>query len=213
MFIRFMSYNDAYTLQLALTSHQRLFPHIFPSLRHVQKIKTCRKKVKGGVLVEWLTRNSSPRVLYLFSFSFRSSSLVEKHKADRMFKVFRIKEEHSACGIGSRGLARVRPNHSSLFLAISHCLSFSLPLFSLSCCCLPLHVYWISQCLFYTSSCVVLNCSLCRLLFYITVLPVIFLLYRPVLQLFLPPLLHLSFLYPSLSLSIMLSSMQFSSSL
>ena len=56
-----------------------------------------------------------------------------------MFKVFRIKEEHSAFrsdggGIGSRGLACVRPHHASLFSLSLH-LSVSLfplviPLFS-----------------------------------------------------------------------------------
>ncbi len=54
-----------------------------------------------------------------------------------MFKVFRIKEEHSAFlsdggGIGSRGLASVRPHHASLFLlSPTVCLSFP-PLFFLS---------------------------------------------------------------------------------
>lgn len=46
-----------------------------------------------------------------------------------MFKVFRIKEEHSSFlsdggGIGSRGLASVRPHHASLFsLSTTVCLS------------------------------------------------------------------------------------------
>lgn len=65
-----------------------------------------------------------------------------------MFKVFRIKEEHSAFlsdggGIGSRGLASVRPHHASLCLrSPTVCLSHSPCSSSLFC---PLlHVYCIS---------------------------------------------------------------------
>lgn len=66
-----------------------------------------------------------------------------------MFKVFRIKEEHSAFlsdggGIGSRGLASVRLHHASLFsLSLTVCLPLSL-CSSLFFCCPPLHVYCIS---------------------------------------------------------------------
>lgn len=49
-------------LSAALSSH-------FPFLTsHAENQNMGRMKVKGGVLVEWLTSNSSPRVFFFFIF-------------------------------------------------------------------------------------------------------------------------------------------------
>lgn len=125
-----------------------------------------------------------------------------------MFKVFRIKEEHSAFlsdggGIGSRGLASVRLHHASLFLlSLTVSLSSSLPLFLsffFFFCSPPLHVYSIS-----------LSFSTCVFCWF--ALSVCHSLYHSALRYFpLALMVHLSsfyllssvrLLYPSLSLSI-----------
>lgn len=127
-----------------------------------------------------------------------------------MFKVFRIKEEHSAFlsdggGIGSRGLARVRPHHASLFPATPPLSVFLFPLVLLLAVppstCLLKFTLSLFPCRFFFF---LLTCSLYLSLTLSTSL-------RFLLSLFLSPALHLSsshlpssihLLWPSLSLSI-----------
>ena len=174
-----LCHDDAYTLHLALTLPPSFTPAALSS--HLPFLTSCPENPnmqKEGKTKSVLHATHLPEFFIYFLFP-----LVHVHwwKSTRLTGCSKCSGSKKntllfltdGCGIGSRGLARVRPNHSSLFLAISHCLSFSFLLFSLFLLSSPPCLLDLTVSLLYLLLCCV---ALLSLLFYITVLPVIFLL-------------------------------------